>query len=427
MNNHHEPLRSTNDGHRPDDVVVTGLGFVTPIGIGTEIFWKRLVAGESGATRITRFDPSEYPVQIAFEVKDFDASAFMDPRQIARTDRFTQYGIAAAKMAWEDARADDVLAITRRVGVMTGTALGGVETAEREQATLADKGPKHIGPLAGLQILPNAAGAFIAMEYGLTGPSYTIASACATGTSLIGEALWAIKSGIVDAVVTSAFDSAITPIWISSLARLGALSRRNDDPVGASRPFDADRDGFVFGEGAGAMILERRDVAERRGGHILAEIVGYGATTDAYHIAQPHPEGTGVIEAMRLALEMANADPADVDYINAHGTGTPANDKTETIAIKGALGNEAKKTMISATKSQIGHLMGAAGMVEAGVAILAMDRGVVPGTLNLKREDPECDLDYVPERFRKAQVDLALSNSFGLGGHNATVAIRRPT
>jgi 3-oxoacyl-[acyl-carrier-protein] synthase II len=406
------------------DVVVTGLGVISPIGSGKEGFWDGLMDGRSAGARITRFDPSELKTQIACEINDFDPQTYMSARDASRADRFTQFGFAASKLAWEDSGLEELPCSPERIGALIGTAMGGVETVEREQAVLLEKGPQRVNPMAAIKLMANETAGMLSIEYGLMGPTFSIASACATGAHAIGEAARMIKSGSVDVMIAGGTDSAITPLWIAAFGRMGAISTRNDAPQQASRPFDANRDGFVFGEGAGSLILERRDLAEKRGARIYAEVAGYGATTDAFHLAQPHPEGAGAELAIRLALKEAKVDPKDVDYINAHGTGTDLNDKLETLAIKNALGVEAKKVVISSTKSQMGHLMGAAGVVESIVSILAIERGRVPGTINLETPDEECDLDYAADGPRTLKVRLALNNSFGLGGANATLVFR---
>jgi 3-oxoacyl-[acyl-carrier-protein] synthase II len=304
--------------------------------------------------------------------------------------------------------------------------MAGMETIEREQGTVHSRGATRVNPLAILKMMPNEAAAMVSMRFGLFGPSYALSSACATGAQVIGEAARTIRSGAADVMVAGGCDAAITPLWIGAFARMGAISRRNDDPAGASRPFDAARDGFVFAEGAGALILESREHAENRGAEILAEVAGYGVSNDANHLAQPHPEGAGAAQAMRFAMEDARVTPADVDYINAHGTGTAMNDRAETIAIKNALGTESKRIPTSSTKSQIGHTMGAAGVIEAAATILSMRNSVIPATINLTDPDPDCDLDYVADGPREAKIRVALSNSFGLGGHNACIALKTP-
>ncbi|MFN2593955.1 MAG: beta-ketoacyl-ACP synthase II [Actinomycetota bacterium] len=404
------------------EVVVTGVGLVTPLGIGTQETWEGLIDGRSGAGPLTRFDASGYPVQIACEVKDFDASKFMGAREASRCDRFTHLSVAAAKIAWRDGGMSED-SDHERIGVIAGTGIGGLSTIEHEHQALLDGGPRRVSPFMVPKLMPNGAAATIAMELGLRGPSFATSSACASGAHAVGDAFRYIQCGAADAMLAGATEAALTPLALAAFARMGALSTRNDDPQGASRPFDADRDGFVFGEGAGILMLESLEHAQGRGARILARISGYHATCDAHHVTQPDPEGRGATLAMIGALQDAGVEPADVDYINAHGTSTPFNDKIETVAIKNALGNEAKAIPISSTKSQLGHLLGAAGAVEAGLCALAIERGVVPGTINLQTPDPDCDLDYLPDGPREEDVRVAVSNSFGFGGQNACLVL----
>ena len=406
-------------------VVVTGLGAVTPIGTGTEGLWDGLMSGRSGAGPITQFETESLPVRIASEVADFDPSNYVDARQIGRTDRFTQMAVAAATLAIEESGDFDFESERDRVGVILGTGIGGIGTIEREHSALLKGGPRRVSPFMVPRLMPNAAAAAVAMKFKLFGPNYAPTSACATGAHAIGEAYRNLKAGAADVMIAGGTEAALTPLSVSAFARMGALSRRNDDPEAASRPFEKNRDGFVFGEGAGVLILETRDHAEARGARILAEVAGYGASADAFHVTQPDPEGAGASLAMRAALNDARANPDEVDYINAHGTSTPYNDRVETIAIKSAFGVEAKRIPVSSTKSQTGHLLGAAGAVEAMVSVLAVSRNVIPGTINLDEADPECDLDYVGDGPRETNVRLALSNSFGFGGQNSCLLFRK--
>jgi 3-oxoacyl-[acyl-carrier-protein] synthase II len=401
------------------DVVVTGIGVVTPIGIGADAFWDGLVSGRSGAGRIESFDASKHPVQIACEVHDFDVKEFMDGRSAARADRFTHMAVAAARLAWQQADCEEADFDRSRVGTIVGTGIGGLSTIEHEHQSFLSGGVRRVSPFMVPKLMPNAAAAGVAMTYGLGGPCFAPVSACAAGAHSVGEAYHAILSGSGDVMLAGGSEAALTPLSLAAFARMGALSRRNDDPERASRPFDAGRDGFVFGEGAGILVLERREFAERRGARILARITGYGASADAHHLTQPDPDGDGARRAMLAALAEARVEPSDVDYINAHGTSTPFNDRVETVAIKEAMGPEAKRVPVSSTKSQTGHLLGAAGAVEAAAVVMTIDRGTIPGTINLDDPDPECDLDYVPEGPREADVRVALSNSFGFGGQNA--------
>jgi 3-oxoacyl-[acyl-carrier-protein] synthase II len=405
------------------DVVVTGVGVVTPIGNGKEGFWDGLMSGRSGAGPITQFDASQLPVQIACEVDDFEPSKWVDPREVGRTDRFTQMAVAAASMAMEDAGLGELAEAAERVGVIVGSGIGGLQTIEREHSNFQRGGPRRVSPFMVPRLMPNAAAAAIAMKHRLFGPNYAPTSACATGAHSIGEAFRYLGSGDADIMIAGGTEAALTPLSVAAFARMGALSRRNDDPARASRPFDKERDGFVFGEGAGILVLERREHADARGAKAIATVTGYGASSDAFHVTQPDPEGAGAALAMRLALKDAAVSPDDIDYINAHGTSTPYNDRIETVAIKNALGVESKRVPISSTKSQTGHLLGAAGAIEAAVCALAVERGRIPGTINLEDSDPECDLDYVAEGPRDLEVNVALSNSFGFGGQNACLVL----
>ena len=404
-------------------VFVTGLGVVTPIGTGIDAFWSALAAGASGAGTIERFDVSEFPVRIAAEVDDFDPTTYMDRREAARTDRFSQMAVAAAALAVEDAGLHTFDA--RRSGVVVGTGIGGLATIEEQHAALLRGGPRRVSPFMVPRLMPNGAAASIAMRLGLHGPNFCVASACATGAHALGEALEMIRSGRADVVLAGGSEAALTPLALASFARMGALSERNDEPQKASRPFDRDRDGFVFGEGAGILVLESEEHAQERSASVVAELAGYAATSDAFHVTQPDPEGAGAAAAMRGAMADASVTPEDVDYINAHGTSTPYNDRVETLAIKSALGNEAKRIPITSTKSQTGHLLGAAGAVEAAATALMIVRQKIPRTINLENPDPDCDLDYVADGPRGGSIGVALSNSFGFGGQNACLVLKR--
>lgn len=407
------------------DVVITGIGVVTPVGIGLEAMWDGLMTGRSGAGPITHFDASGLPTKIASEVSDFDATDYMDRREIGRTDRFTQLAVAAARMALEHANGDSFGVPADRVGVIVGSGIGGLSTIEREKEAFDARGARAVSPFMVPKLMPNAAAGAIAMKHGLKGINYAPSSACATGAHAVGEAYRAIKDGVADIMLAGGTEAAITSLAVAAFCRMKALSTRNDDPEHASRPFDAGRDGFVFGEGAGVLVLETRESAEKRGIPVLCSIAGYGASADAYHVTQPDPEGAGATIALRNALADANLSPDEVDYLNAHGTSTQYNDRIETLAIKAAFGNEAKRLAVSSTKSQMGHLLGAAGAVEAAVCALAIDRGVVPPTMNYTDADSDCDLDYVTEGPRDLKVDVAVSNSFGFGGQNACLAFKR--
>jgi 3-oxoacyl-[acyl-carrier-protein] synthase II len=405
------------------DAVVTGIGVVSPIGTGAEPFWDALVGGRSGAAPIEGFDASEYSTRIACQVRDFDPADHMDRRVVARSDRFTQLALAAGVLAWEDAGLGDGIDRTR-AGAIVGSGIGGLYTIEEGAGALRDGGIRRVSPFTVPKLMPNAAAAAISMRLGLLGINHCVSSACATGAHAVGEALLAIRSGRADVVLAGGTEAALTPLGLAAFDRMGALSRRNDEPERASRPFDAGRDGFVFGEGAGVLVLESHEHAQRRGARAIARVAGYGATADAFHLTQPDPDGDGAVRAMTAALEDAGVYPEDVDYVNAHGTSTPFNDRVETVAIKRALGPESKRIPVTSTKSQTGHLLGAAGAVEAAATALVVERGIVPRTLNLEEPDPECDLDYVGDEPRTQRVSVALSNSFGFGGQNACLVLR---
>jgi len=408
-----------------NEVVVTGVGVVTPVGIGAGEFWSGLMEGRSGAGPITTFEASGHAVRIAAEVTEFEPTRFMEARDVARSDRFVQMALAAAKLARSEAgfTVDDF--DPRRVGAVVGSGIGGLATIEEEHGALLASGPRRVSPFMVPRLMPNGAAAAIAMKLGISGVNFAVSSACATGAHAVGEAYRLIRHGAADVMFAGGSEAALTPLSLAAFTRMGAVSQRNDEPKRASRPFDAERDGFVFGEGAGILVLESKDVARRRGVRALAEVAGYGATCDAFHVTQPDPEGRGATRAIDAALAEARVSPADVDYVNAHGTSTPYNDRVETIALKTSLGPEAKRVAISSTKSQTGHLLGAAGAVEAGVAALAIAKQAVPGTMNLENPDPDCDLDYCADGPRELKVDVVLSNSFGFGGQNACLVFKR--
>jgi len=402
-------------------VVVTGLGALTSLGDSYESTWGSLIRGENGISRISRFDPTPYGSQIAGEIKDFDPTKRLNPKDIKRTDRYAQYALFAAHEAVEDAGLGDPNLDKKRVGVILASGIGGIETLEKEDEKLIQSGPRRVSPFLIPMMIPNMAAGLISMVFGFKGPNFTIVSACASSSHAIGESYRMIKYGDADIVLTGGSEAPLTPLAMAGFSNMRALSMRNDEPEKASRPFDRDRDGFVVGEGAGVLILEELEHARKRGARIYAEIMGYGATADAYHITAPDPEGDGAYWAMRLALEDGNVSPDEIDYINAHGTSTPLNDKIETIAIKRLFGEHAKELWISSSKSMFGHLLGAAGGVEAVVTVLSIARGKVHPTRNLENPDPECDLDYVREGMREKKLRYALSNSFGFGGHNAVL------
>jgi 3-oxoacyl-[acyl-carrier-protein] synthase II len=406
-------------------VVVTGLGVVTPIGIGPESFWDGLMTGASGAGPIDSFDASGFPVRIAAEVRGFDASPHVNARQAARMDRFCQMGVVAAGMAVEHAALEHPDG--ERAGVVVGTGIGGLATIEEQHRALLESGPRGVSPFMVPRLMPNGAAAAISMHLGFHGPNYSIATACATGAHAIGEAALAISMGRAEVMLAGGSEAALTPLSLAAFARMGALSLRNDDPERASRPFDANRDGFVFGEGAGILVLESENHARRRNATVLAEVLGYGASADAFHVTQPDPQGRGAVRAMRGALDDARLNESDVDHINAHGTSTPFNDRVETLAIKEVFGNEAKGIPVVSTKSQTGHLLGAAGAVEAAACVLTIQRSTIPSTINLDTPDAECDLDYVSEGPREQPVRVAMSNSFGFGGQNACLVFGAPS
>jgi 3-oxoacyl-[acyl-carrier-protein] synthase II len=407
-------------------VVVTGLGLVSPVGIGVEESWSALVAGRSGIGPITLFDASTFPTRIAGEVKGFDPAKYMDRKEVRRNDRFIHFALAAAEMAIKDAGLDMAKEDPERVGCIIGAGLGGLGTIEDEHKTLMEKGVKRIGPFFIPALIVNLAPGQISIKYGMKGPNFSPVSACATGNHSIGEAMIHIERGMADVMVTGGCEATITPLGIGGFCAARALSERNDAPEKASRPFDKGRDGFVAGEGSGLLVVEEYEHARRRGARIYAELCGYGASADAYHITSPAAEGEGGQRAMRMAMRDAGVSPEQVGYVNAHGTSTPAGDVAECQAINKVFGDHARKgLMVSSTKSMTGHLLGAAGGLEAVVTVLAVARGVLPPTVNVDEQDPECALDVVPNQAREKRVEVALSNSFGFGGTNAVVAFRR--
>jgi 3-oxoacyl-[acyl-carrier-protein] synthase II len=405
-------------------VVVTGLGVVSPIGVGHQAFWEGLAAGRPGVARISRFDPSGLATQIAGEVRDFDPAAYMDRKEVRRNDRFVQLAYAAARMAMEHARLAITPANATRTGVLIGSGIGGIATWEEQHRVMLDRGPGRVSPFFVPMMIVNMATGVTAILTGARGPSSCVVTACATGGNAIGDAARLIERGEADAMLAGGAEAAITPLAIAGFASMKAMSTRNDEPAQASRPFDATRDGFVMGEGAGVVVLEALEHAEARGATILAELAGYGVTTDAYHITQPDPEGDGAYRSMAAALADAGAAPEEVDYINAHGTSTPYNDRLETLAIKRLFGAHARRLAVSSTKSMTGHLLGAAGGVECIACVLALQHQVMPPTINYRTPDPDCDLDYVPNTARPARLRTVMSNAFGFGGHNATLVLR---
>jgi 3-oxoacyl-[acyl-carrier-protein] synthase II len=406
-------------------VVVTGIGVISALGTGVEKNWNALLQGKSAVDRITRFDASELPTQIAGEVKDFNAEEFIDKKEIKKMDLFIQYALAAAEMAMQDSALVINEENAERVGVLVGSGLGGLPTIEKYHQALGEGGYKKVSPFFIPMLIINLAPGQISIRYGAKGPNFSVVSACAAGTHAIGEAYHVIRRGDADAMITGGAESTITPLAIAGFNAMKALSTRNDDPQGASRPFDKDRDGFVMGEGAGILVLEEYEAAKARGAKIYGEVVGYGLSGDAYHLTAPAPEGEGAARCMKMALQSARLNPEEVDYINAHGTSTPFNDYYETLAIKSALGDHSRKVMVSSTKGMTGHALGAAGGIEAVFSLLAMERGVVPPTINYQTPDPDCDLDYVPNTARQAKVNVAASNSLGFGGTNATIIFKK--
>ena len=404
-------------------VVVTGLGAVTPLATGVEPSWRKLCQGKSGVARITKFDASGLKTQIAAELKDFNAEDFLEKKKIRRTDPFIHYALAATRMALDDATMVINDSNASRIGIVQGTCVGGMKTYENTLFALRDEGPDRISPFFITAFIPNMAAAEIAMAFGARGPSKCVVTACATGSDAIGDAFRHIQYGQADAMIAGGSDAYILAVGIGGLGRMGAVSCRNDEPEKASRPFDKDRDGFVIGEGGGTVILEELGLARKRGARIYAELVGYGCNIDGYHITDPDWENQG--RCIQLALEDAGVLPSEVDYVNAHGTSTRSNDRAETKAIKRGLGECSGKVPISSNKSMIGHLLAAAGTVEAIFTILAMRDGVIPPTINYVTPDPECDLDYVPNVARTAQINTAISNSFGFGGSNAVLVFRK--
>lgn len=406
-------------------VVVTGLGVVSALGTGVEKNWEALMTGRSGIDLITRFDASEFPTQIAGEVKDFNAEDYMPKKEIKKMDLFIQYSLAAAEEAMQDSGLQVTEENAERVGVLVGAGLGGLPAIEKYHSAMLEGGYKKISPFFIPMLITNLAPGQISMKYGAKGPNVSSVSACATGTHSIGDAYHIIARGDADAMIAGGAESTITPLAIGGFNVMRALSTRNDDPQTASRPFEKNRDGFVMAEGAGILVLEEYEAAKARGAKIYGELCGYGLTSDAHHLTAPAPGGEGAARCMKMAIKNAGVSAEDVDYINAHGTSTHFNDLYETMAIKTVLGDHAKKVMVSSTKGMTGHALGAAGGIEAAFALLAMDRGSVPPTVNYQEPDPECDLDYVPNEARQAEVKVALSNSFGFGGTNATLLFRK--
>ena len=408
-----------------DRVVVTGIGLVTPIGLDRKSTWDSLIEGKSGIDYISLFDAEGYESRIAGEVNEFDATAALGRKEAKRLDRFAQFACVAALEALEHANLNMEKEDADRVGVLIGSGVGGIITITDQHKILLQKGPKRVTPFLIPMMLGDMASGQVSMMIGAKGPNFSTVSACATGADSIGEALEMIRRGRADVVIAGGTEAAVCEIGVAGFNSCMALSTRNEDPQGASRPFDSGRDGFVLGEGAGLIVLESLKHAEQRGANILAELSGYGASSDAHHVTQPHPEGEGAARAMKWAIKDAGIAPDKVDYINAHGTSTPLNDKYETIAMKRMYGDHAYKLAISSTKSMTGHLLGAAGGIEAAFTVLAIKDGVVPPTININDPDPDCDLNYVPNNAIKQTVNVAMSNSLGFGGHNASLVFKR--
>jgi 3-oxoacyl-[acyl-carrier-protein] synthase II len=406
-------------------VVITGLGVVTPVGDDLETFWQHLLAGKSGIGPVTRFDTTDFDCKIGGEVKDFHLEQFMPAKEIRRTDRFVHFAVVAAKKAFDDSGLELDKEDVNRIGVLVGSGIGGMETIENQAIVLVTKGPQRVSPFMIPMLIINMASGYVSMLLGVKGPNLSVVSACATATHAIGEAARAIVHNDADVMVAGGSEAAITRIGYAGFCAMKALSTRNHEPERASRPFDAQRDGFVMGEGAGVCILESLEHARKRRARIYAEIVGYGITGDAYHMSAPAPEGEGGARAMAMALRHARLNPDEISYINAHGTSTPVGDKCETQAIKTVFGNAAGKVVISSTKSMTGHLLGAAGAIETAACALAIRDNIVPPTINYENPDPDCDLDYVPNKAREMKVNACINNSLGFGGHNATLVIKR--
>ncbi|NVN89515.1 MAG: beta-ketoacyl-ACP synthase II [Desulfuromonadales bacterium] len=406
-------------------VVITGVGAVSPLGIGNNVNWDALTSGKSGIGPITRFDASDIPVKIAGEVKDFNAEDFFDKKEVKKMDLFIQYAMAAADFAMTDSGLVINDENAERVGVLVGSGLGGLPAIEKYHVAMMEGGIKKISPFFIPMLIINLAPGHISIKYGAKGPNISSVSACATGTHSIGDAFHIIKRGDADAMIAGGTEATVTPLAIGGFAVMKALSTCNDAPEKASRPFDKDRDGFILSEGAGIVVMEEYESAKKRGAKIYAEVVGYGLTGDAYHMTAPASGGEGAARCMKMALKNAGVNPDQVTYINAHGTSTPFNDLNETLAIKSVFGDHAYKLMVSSTKSMTGHLLGAAGGLEAAICCMAMDKGVVPPTINYETPDPECDLDYVPNTARNATIEYAMSNSLGFGGTNATLLFKK--
>lgn len=406
-------------------VVVTGLGAIASLGQDVDTFWNNLVAGQCGIDRITLFDPTNFACQIGAEVRDWQPEKFMDPKEARRNDRYTQFGFIAAKQAFKDSGLDMTKEDGDRVGVIIGSGIGGMKTYEDQLKNLFDKGPRKVSPFTIPSLIGNMCSGLFAIEIGARGPNFGVVSACATATHALGEAMHVIRRGDADIMIAGGAEAAITPFAVASFCSMKAMSTRNDDPKHASRPFDLGRDGFIMGEGAGILVLESLEHAQKRGAKIYCEVAGYAASCDAFHITQPDPDGKGLALAMRNAVKSAGITPETVDYINAHGTSTPYNDKFETLAIKKVFGDHARKLAISSTKSMTGHLLGAAGGIESIVCVKSLETQTIAPTINLVEADPDCDLDYVPNVARSAKLTTVQSNNLGFGGQNSSIIFRK--
>ncbi|NBI06857.1 beta-ketoacyl-ACP synthase II [Senegalia massiliensis] len=406
-------------------VVITGIGVISPIGIGKDTFWESLINGKSGVDYITKFDTEDYPTKIAAEVKDFDPVNYIDKKDAKRMDRYSQFAVAASKIAIQDSKINLDSIDKERFGVILGSGIGGIETFETQNEKLIKKGPKRISPFFIPMMIGNMAAGQVAIAFDAKGPNETIVTACASSTNALGDAFKKLERGDADILISGGTEASITPIALAGFSSMKALSTNNDNPKEASRPFDKNRDGFVMGEGAAILILETLEHAQNRGADIYAEVVGYGSTCDANHITTPLEDGSGARRAMEIAINDANIDKDEIDYINAHGTSTHYNDKFETLAIKNLFGDKAYDIKISSTKSMTGHLLGAAGGIEAIASSLAIKNNIIPPTMNLNEKDEECDLNYVPNKAINCDVKYALSNSLGFGGHNATILLKK--
>ncbi|MAG20871.1 MAG: beta-ketoacyl-[acyl-carrier-protein] synthase II [Candidatus Marinimicrobia bacterium] len=406
-------------------VVVTGMGVVSPVGVGTRLFWKSLTSGKSGIDTVTKFDTTDFPVKIGGEVKNFEKEAYIDKKLLNRLDDFTIFALVAADEAIKDAGLEDGIENMDRFGAVIGSGVGGLKTLETQIARLISRGPRTVSPFFVPMHIADIAPGHVSIRWGLKGPNYSVVSACATASNAIGDAMRLIQHGDADVIISGGTEAPITSIAYAGFANMKALSRRNDEPQKSSRPFDADRDGFVMGEGAGLIMLEEAEHAQSREAEIYGEAVGYGATADAYHITQPAPGGEGAIRAMKHAIADAGIEAKAVDYINAHGTSTQYNDKNETTAIRVVFGDHADTLMVSSTKSMTGHLLGASGGIEAIACLQTIRTGTIPPTINYETPDPDCDLNYAPNKIVTKEVNVAMSNTFGFGGHNAVLILKR--